>query len=458
MPTRRELAVEHRMQRRNAKERLRALRHELREARQRRKQALFDARERCRAERLALRERLRATRMRLLAELRETRRAERRAVRAKCVERRQEARSAGKSDVARVRASLAAERRELAEMRKVARAERMRLAQAPACITSRRETDDEVFAAIPPDLAPLFLRVKGAIKGKGRLSRTEAFLRYAESHPEEVLAVSQHPVDARVQELERRERALTREAGLKPSLRETRKAARLDRMRARADRRRSETAEETCGCATGIANISPTDQASPSPAFGLAHETSTPQAGRKETVGATSLADPPKRATPKDRDHTRTRAAARSKGPRAIVIENPKDRDHTRFGQHREGETLKDTTVTIVPGRRIEIVHVVPPGHRSVKDPVTGRHVPNAEAFTVKKTFEIGDVAEVGGYNLTYTGIVRGITPKTITVVEHEGTSMEKTYRLSIYLFARMNWDFDAETTARRNAETSATM
>ena len=255
MPTRKELAAERRKQRQNARERLKALRHELRQARERRKQALFEAKERCRAERLTLRERQRATRMRVLAELRETGRAERQTVRAACALRRRHARGIG-NEISRARAGLAAERREQAELRKVARAERARLAQAPAGVTHRRETDDEVIAAIPSDLTPLFLHVKSSIKGTGRLSRTEAFLKYAESHPAEVLAASQHAADAQVQELERQERALAKEAGFKPNVYEMKKAARLERMRARADRL-SETAEGAYGRATQIASMIP---------------------------------------------------------------------------------------------------------------------------------------------------------------------------------------------------------
>lgn len=165
MSTRKELAAERRKQRHIAKARLAALRSELRDARRRRKQALMDAKERCRAERLAVSERLRANRIRVLAELRETGRAERQAVRAACVARRKEARSLG-NDMARTRVQLAAERREQAELRKVARAVRGRL----VALTSRQQTDEEVVAAIPPDLAQLFARVKDKIK-EGAASR-----------------------------------------------------------------------------------------------------------------------------------------------------------------------------------------------------------------------------------------------------------------------------------------------
>ena len=266
MSTRKELAAERRKQRQIAKERLRALRHELRDARQRASRRSSTPRSAAAPSgspcaNACARPGSRARR----APGDRTRRAAERC--APVRPRRQEARSLGKATSpasARPRRGAPRARRDAQGRPRRARATRA----GPRLLTSRRETDDEVFAAIPPDLAPLFLRVKGAIKGKGRLSRTEAFLRYAESHPEEVLAVSQHPVDARVQELERRERALTREAGLKPSLRETRKAARLNRMRARADRRRSETAEETCGCATGSRTSLPRIRPPPPPPSG----------------------------------------------------------------------------------------------------------------------------------------------------------------------------------------------
>ncbi len=235
MPTRKELAAERRERRRLARERLAALRVELREARTRRKQALVDARERCRAERLAVRERLRALRIRTLQELRETGRVERAAVRQACLTRLADARAL-RDEVARVRAKMVAERQLQAEMRRVDREERVRQRAAPACVTCRAETDEEVLANLPSELAPLFDRVKKTIKASPRMSRSEAFLKYAETHPEEVLAESQHMDDTRVRELERQEREFAKEAGHKPNPYEARKAARIERMRARAER------------------------------------------------------------------------------------------------------------------------------------------------------------------------------------------------------------------------------
>ena len=94
------------------------------------------------------------------------------------------------------------------------------------------ETDDEVLANLPSDLAALYDRVKRAIKTRPGGSRAEAFLQWAESHPDQVLAATSHPADVAVRELE------AEAAGVKRRLNpyEERKAARIDRMKERAAR------------------------------------------------------------------------------------------------------------------------------------------------------------------------------------------------------------------------------
>jgi hypothetical protein len=144
-------------------------------------------------------------------------------------------------------------------------------------------------------------------------------------------------------------------------------------------------------------------------------------------------------------------AASRTK--KTIVIDTIKDRDSKRHGVTYEGMTFKHTRATIVLGESITLEHVVQPGERYVRDPATGKHVPNAEAYTVVKTFKIGDWAEVHSYNLVYTGRVRKITDKTITCVEYEDSTQPRTYRMSLYDFAYKNWDFDVDAAAKRNAD-----
>jgi hypothetical protein len=96
-------------------------------------------------------------------------------------------------------AMLAADREARKKLKNAARARRdleanikdahPHLAKRRARSTAERrsESDDEVRSNVDPHLLPLFEEVKGKIKGSERRSRTEAFLEYAEAHPEDVL-------------------------------------------------------------------------------------------------------------------------------------------------------------------------------------------------------------------------------------------------------------------------------
>jgi hypothetical protein len=197
--------------RRQAKEKVASLRGHLREARQRRKSALRDAKERCRAERIAARERARALRLRVLEELREAMRAERIGARQACTVRLGEARAI-KDDIQRARAELVAEKHYQADLRRIELANRKRRSEAPRVtrIERQAESDDEVRGNIPPELVALFERVKRGIKASPRMSRTEAFLKYAEEHPSDVLVAIDDKTDALIRELEEQEREARR--------------------------------------------------------------------------------------------------------------------------------------------------------------------------------------------------------------------------------------------------------
>lgn len=67
-------------------------------------------------------------------------------------------------------------------------------------------------------------------------------------------------------------------------------------------------------------------------------------------------------------------------------------------------------------------------------------------------TFSVGDQAEYGSYNLSYTGTITGITDKTVTIVESKGTRNEVTHRLKLAEFCWRNWNFDLEKTKKDNA------
>jgi hypothetical protein len=186
-----------------AREKIASLAAQLREARQRRKVALREAKERCRAERIAARERARAMRLRVLEELRESMRAERLGARQACTVRLGEARGI-KDSILRARAELQAEKKFEADLRRIERSNRKRRQEAPRVtrIERQSESDDEVRANIPPELVALFERVKRGIKASPRMSRTEAFLHYAEENPADVLDSMDDKTDALIRELE----------------------------------------------------------------------------------------------------------------------------------------------------------------------------------------------------------------------------------------------------------------
>lgn len=138
---------------------------------------------------------------------------------------------------------------------------------------------------------------------------------------------------------------------------------------------------------------------------------------------------------------------------KAVTVEVIRDRQIKRGANVFPGQIACGHRAEIVPGKSITLHGAIAAGKRYVLDESTGRRVPNARPLLYCTHFEIGDVAAVGGMNLTYMGRIRSITAKTVTVVENEGTRNEKAHRLSLYRFDDLNWDFDATEAARRNSE-----
>ena len=105
------------------------------------------------------------------------------------------------------RAALLTERNHRKEMRAIEASSRARSkedrAKLAKAIERRSESDDEVRSNIPPELAPLFEKVKRGIKGSARKSRTEEFLEYVEEHPREAWE-SDDPYERAAQEMEAR--------------------------------------------------------------------------------------------------------------------------------------------------------------------------------------------------------------------------------------------------------------
>jgi hypothetical protein len=118
---------------------------------------------------------------------------------------------------------LQAEKKYEADLRRIDRANRQRRKEAPRVtrIERQAESDDEVRSNIPPELIALFERVKRGIKASPRMSRTEAFLHYAEENPDDVLAAVDDKTDALIRELEAQHRDARRSLRQAPPRRST---------------------------------------------------------------------------------------------------------------------------------------------------------------------------------------------------------------------------------------------
>ena len=199
-------------ERRAARERLGILRNQLCVAEALRREAILTARERCRAERIALHERTRALRLRLKEELREKTKAEREAAHAACRERQAAVRAAD-GDIERARLALRAEEALQRDLKRSGRAGEVRRKEAEktAGLGPKGESDDAVRSKLTSEIVPLFDRVKARIKPGAHETRTEAFLRYAEQHPAEVLVAANDPAEERVRVLEEEQVRLAKE-------------------------------------------------------------------------------------------------------------------------------------------------------------------------------------------------------------------------------------------------------
>lgn len=174
--------------------RLRLLRAQINAARVERRHLLAGARTQCREARGSLKDK-QANERRGLIERQRLERAEERAACSSGVER---AKSQG---TAAERSAFAEYAEARALRRQLARTERKRAKQQPTKRERVAEDDDEVRGNLSPELVAVFNAVAKKIKAGPRRSRTEAFLEWAEAHPEEVYAVQQAEADARFKQL-----------------------------------------------------------------------------------------------------------------------------------------------------------------------------------------------------------------------------------------------------------------
>jgi hypothetical protein len=174
----------------------------LRRARERRKVALGLASRGCARARVDVKAKVIALRAaeheRLKREIKEMRLR----ARAQCQARKHRIRSAGGSAVQKRSALIRAERQLQAQLKRLeaaAKAKRIRFAASKK--ERRQESDDAVRGNLPRELRPVFDAMKKTIHGSQRRTRTEAFLEWAEEHPEEVLQMQSHEADREVARL-----------------------------------------------------------------------------------------------------------------------------------------------------------------------------------------------------------------------------------------------------------------
>jgi hypothetical protein len=179
-----------------------ALRESITHARARRRAAMTIATRKCREHRKLVQLQIVARRKAEAERLKQEILQLRRRARAQCQARKHRIRQAGGATLAKERALLREERALQAQLKRLHAAAVMKRRKHAASTRERKqESDDYVRSNLPAELRPVFERVRSQIKGGARTTRTEAFLEWAESHPEEVLQYQAHDADREVAQL-----------------------------------------------------------------------------------------------------------------------------------------------------------------------------------------------------------------------------------------------------------------
>jgi len=212
---RKEIAAD---QRRINRAKLAELRSAIAAAKARRRALAKGAVERCRVERKLVREKLKRKRTEVLAELRAEREREKTAARQRCSLRKRRGKFDVTLEIDKAGKAFKSESAFLKEMRRNEKSakERQRELRRASSAERKSESDDQVRDNLPSDLVPVFDRVRRSIRATPRMSRTEAFLKWAEENPSEVVAVeaarAEREVAALIRQHELESRASRRRA------------------------------------------------------------------------------------------------------------------------------------------------------------------------------------------------------------------------------------------------------
>ena len=207
---------------------LEKLRREIAKARERRKAAYRKANALCKAgrarARAAIKKYREAERHRINQEVDAIRERTRRA----CKARKAAVMTIGYRTESRRKAALIERQREQRRLAKLTRETESKRARATSRAERRQESDAEVSSNLPAELRPVWARVKRSIRPKARTTRTEAFLEWAEAHPEELVADSRgidREIAAMVRERNALERRLAKAKPVTPSARKAKGGA-----------------------------------------------------------------------------------------------------------------------------------------------------------------------------------------------------------------------------------------
>jgi hypothetical protein len=212
---RREIAADHKKRDRALLAKLRA---KVRDVKRRRREAMAKIVGACRVGRVRARarakERVKALRDELRETIRQVRIDEKLRARAACNARKSKVRAAGLSAREKRRAILKAERiyqRQVSNADRRIRRQENRNRRRTSAAERAQESDDDVRQNIPPELLDVFERVKRGIKGSDRRSRSEAFVEWVEENPREVLNMQNDINDRAVARLVREQQTLERD-------------------------------------------------------------------------------------------------------------------------------------------------------------------------------------------------------------------------------------------------------
>lgn len=193
--------MRHEEMKRRDKAKLRELSERIRHQKHARSARIKEIRGLCRIGRSNVRARVQALKQETLLRLREAVQRIREAERDQCATSETHARTELSQRIEEARRELEAERRAFRE-----RYGRKKLAPGVARARARErasESNDEVVRNLPPELVPVFEHVHSSIKGSAKMSRTEAFLHWAEENPDQVHGILYEQADRDVARLVR---------------------------------------------------------------------------------------------------------------------------------------------------------------------------------------------------------------------------------------------------------------